>query len=210
MTDLWCSRKHCYERVVLNDTYKTFQFFFEIPVFFRNRRGLNINEYIPYEPQLTRKKIVHPAQNHHDSSNARGNHPHGCPTAVCLTGRQVSVFWEVKFIANSLRYNAQHDNKISATYCHQRGRSFGRLAWCGHFVNSTKRAQQLTAPSAVSHDLPMTLGTTLPSLVRSRAVAQLERCVCPILYEYMHLNVFFPGKNEKLKNRSTVSPPTFF
>ena len=44
----------------------------------------------------------------------------------------------------------------------------------------------------------MTLGTTLLSLVRSRVVAQLERCGCPLLYTLVYLNFsFFP---KKLKN----------
>ena len=45
----------------------------------------------------------------------------------------------------------------------------------------------------------MTLGTTLLSLVRSRVVAQFERCRCPILYSLVP-NFFslFPQKAEKL------------
>ena len=58
-----------------------------------------------------------------------------------------------------------------------------------------EKAQQLTAPSAVSHDLPMTLGKTMLSLVRSRVVAQLERYGCPILYTLVPEFQLFPDKN---------------
>ena len=43
----------------------------------------------------------------------------------------------------------------------------------------------------------MTLGTTLLSLVRSRVVAQLERCGCPILYALVPNFLFFPKKTEE-------------
>ena len=64
---------------------------------------------------MARKTIVHPAQNRHYSSNARGRHPRGCPTGVGLTRRHVSGPWGVKSITNSSRYNAQRDKKVSAT-----------------------------------------------------------------------------------------------
>ena len=76
----------------------------------------------------------------------------------------MSVLWGVKSIANLSRYNAQRDKSLGC--CRQRARSVGR----SYVVNSTTRAQKLTAPSAISHDLPVTLGTTLLSLVRSRVV----------------------------------------
>ena len=45
--------------LTLNDTYwYSTSVFGEISAFHRNLRGLNLNEY---EPQLTRKTIVHPA-----------------------------------------------------------------------------------------------------------------------------------------------------
>ena len=145
-------------------------------VFHQNQRGLTLDEY---EPQLARKTIVHPAQNRHYSSNARGSHPHGYPTGVGLTRRQVSVPWGVKSVINSSRYNAQRDKSLR--YCRQRARSVGRL---GAVILSTRRreTQKLTAPSASSDDLSMALGKTLLSFVRSRVVAQLERCGCPILH----------------------------
>ena len=148
--------------------------FDEISAFYRNQRGLNLNMY---EPQVARKTIVHPAQNRHYSSNARGSHPRGFPNGVGFTRRQASVPWGVKSITNSSRYNAQRDKNLHPPSAS----SFGRPPRCGHFVNSTTRAQKFSAPSATGHYLPMTLGTTLLSLVRSRVVPQLKRCGCPIL-----------------------------
>ena len=58
----------------------------------------------------------------------------------------------------------------------------------------------------------MTLGTTLLSLVRSRVVAQLERCRCPILYTLVpkfYYGVFFSLK--QLKNlKASFSGGDFF
>ena len=135
----------CPLRVVLNDTLNS-SVFDEISVLHRNQRGLNLHEY---EPQLTRKTIVRPAQNRHHSSNARGSHPRGCPTGVGLTRRQVSVPWGVKSITNSSRYKAQRDKKSQLQL--PSASSFGRPPRCGYFANSTKRAQKPTAPSATSH-----------------------------------------------------------
>ena len=45
----------------------------------------------------------------------------------------------------------------------------------------------------------MALGTTLLSLVRSRVVAQLERCGCPILYTLVPNFQCCPEKNNKKK-----------
>lgn len=59
---------------------------------------------------------------------------------------------------------------------------FGRPPGCDHPANSTKKGRTLAAPSPINHNLRMTWGRTLLSLVRSRVVAQLERCGCPILY----------------------------
>ena len=74
-------------RVDLNDTYHI-SFFPGISAFHQIPRGLNLIEYVP---QLARETIVHPAQNRHCSSCARGNHPCGGSTAIGLTRRQVSV-----------------------------------------------------------------------------------------------------------------------
>ena len=71
---------------------------------------MNLVEYVP---QLAREIIVHPAQNRHYRSCARGNHPCGEPTVIGLTRRQVSVPWGMNSITNSPRYNAQRD-KVSA------------------------------------------------------------------------------------------------
>ena len=58
--------------------------------------------------------------------------------------------WGVKSVTSSSRYNAERDNLLPSAS------SFGRPLWCGHYVNSMKRAQKLTAPPAttswVSHD----------------------------------------------------------
>ena len=107
---------------------------FEISALCRNRRGLNLNKY---EPQLARKTIVHPVQNRHFSSNARGSHPRGCPNGVGLTRRQVSVPWGVKSITNSSRYNAQRDKSLSCR--RQQARSVGRLS----AVNLSYRRREL-------------------------------------------------------------------
>ena len=47
----------------------------------------------------------------------------------------------------------------------------------------------------------MTLGTTLLSLIRSRVLAQTERCGFPILYTavYLNFNITLPEKPEDLK-----------
>ena len=89
----------------------------------------------------------------------------GCPAEVCLTRRQVSVPWGVKS-TNSSRYNAQRDKRLSycPLQCQTRqasqllpsASSFGRPPRCVHFVNSTKIARKLTAPSAISQDLVKT------------------------------------------------------
>ena len=49
----------------------------------------------------------------------------------------------------------------------------------------------------------MTLGTTLLSLVRSRVVAQLERCSCPILHAVVPKFRFFALKKLK-KNLGSI------
>ena len=69
---------------------------------------------------MTRKTIVHPAQNHRYSSNARGRHPRGCSTGVGHTRRHPLVPRGVKFITNSSRYNAQRDKRLG--YCRFRAR----------------------------------------------------------------------------------------
>ena len=125
-------RKNCV-RDALNGTY-SISVFDEFSAFYRNQRGLHLNEYEP--PQLTRETIVHPAQNRHYSSNTRGNHPRGCPNGVGLTRRQVSVPWGVTSICNSSRYNAQRDKGLS--HCRQRARSVGRL---GAVALSTRRRE---------------------------------------------------------------------
>ena len=138
---------------------------------------MNLNKY---EPLLARKTIVHPAQNRHYSSNARGIHPRGCPNGVGLTCRQVSLPWGVKFTTNSSRYNAQRDKSLS--YRRQGARSVGRL---GAVTLSTRRRELRSSqnvPSAINHDLSMTLRPTLLSLVRS--VAQLERCGCTLVLKF--------------------------
>ena len=135
--------------------------FDKFSVFYRNPRGLNLNLY---KPSVVSQNNSPLGTEHHYIDNARASLMRGCPTGVGLTHRQVSVFSGVKFITNSSRYNAQCDENLSC--CPQSAHSVGRLG-AVTFVNSTKRAQQFTAPSAISHDLPMTLGTTLPSLVRS-------------------------------------------
>ena len=50
----------------------------------------------------------------------------------------------------------------------------------------------------------MSLETTLLILVRSRVVAQLERCGCPIFYTLVPKFQFFPEK--KLKNVEATIP----
>ena len=52
--------------------------------------------------------------------------------------------------------------------------------------------RQLTAPSTISHDVSMTLRTTLLSVGRSRVRALLERCSCPIVYTLVPVFLFFP------------------
>ena len=95
---------------------------------------------------------------------------------------------------------------ISATAVSELGRSAASVR---HFVNSTTRAQKPTAPSAISHDMPMTLETTLLSLVRSRVVAQLERCGCPI-YTLVPILYFFPYKINKKNVKASFFGGEFF
>ena len=109
------------------------RFFAKISAFYRNMRGLNLHEY---EPQLARKTIVRPAQNRHYSNDVRGGHPHGCPTGVGLTRRQVSVPWGVKSITNLSCYNTQRDKSFS--YYRQRASSVGHL---GAVTLSTRRRE---------------------------------------------------------------------
>ena len=130
----------------------------------------------------------------HYSSSARGRHPRGCPTGFGYTRSHVSAPWGVKSITNSSRYKERPTRQTSQLLFMPSASSFGRSPWCGQFVNSTTRAQKLTASSAISHDLRMTLGRTLLSLVRSRMVAQLERCGCPILYTLVPFFFCFSSK----------------
>ena len=89
--------------------------------------------------------------------------------------------------------------------------SFGLPRPCGHFVNSTKRAQKLTAPSATSHGLSMALGTTLLcSLVRPGVMAQFERRGCLILHTLAPSFIVFLKKTAKLRERLDFSGLNFF
>ena len=130
-------------------------------------------------PQLAHEVIVPPAQNRHCSSCARVTHPCGGPTIIGLPRRQVSVPWGVKSVTNSSHYNA---SAATSQLFSPSQSSVGRSPRCGHLANSAPRAQKAVAPSAIGQDLRRTLGTTLVSLVRTRVVAELERCSCPILY----------------------------
>ena len=60
------------------------------------------------------------------------------------------------------------------------------------------RAENLSEPSAISHGMPMALGTALLSLVRSKVVARLEQRCCQILYTLVP-KTFPLQKSEKLE-----------
>ena len=93
--------------------------------------------------------------------------------------------WGVMSITNSSRYNAQRDKSLSCIIMLLSVSLLGRPPRCGHLVNSTKELRNsLRLLRRVMSSLGMTLGTALLSLVRSRVVAQLERCDCPILYPH--------------------------
>ena len=129
-----------------------------------------------YEPQLAQAgslNIVHPAHNRHYGSSTRRNHPRGGLTGVGLTLGQVSVPSEMKSITMSSRYHAQRDKIFS--YCPHRADLVGVLVAIT-LVKSMKRAKKSTAPSAISHDLPITLGND-PGLSCALAGGSTARAV---------------------------------
>ena len=118
-----------------------------------------------------------------------------CANGFGLTRRHVSVPWGVKSITTTRHASTPNVTKVLATAV-PGASSFGRPPRCCHLVNSTTRAQKLTAPSAISHDLPTTLRMTLLSLVRSRVVAAWAvRLPDPLHPFYSTLILLFSFRN---------------
>ena len=141
----------------------------------RNQRGLNLDEY---EPQVARPT----------------HRPPGTEAPLQQQRSRKSPAWLSHWsrpdsYAGAGALGSEIHHQLVELQCPTRRKSqlllspssFGRTPRRGRFVNSTERAQKLIAPSAISHDLPMAVGTTLLSLVRSLAVAQLGQRGCPTM-----------------------------